>query len=130
MTIAFRKPTLSPACHEAIYRWRHEALGVRAIGIALLAVTLLATCNVDEGTTSTQTLPPIGTPSNTVPPTTATTVVAGDGPADRATSTIALPAGACVFSPPDPAAEVTFEIGTRLYSINPGSGATQLPHAS
>ena len=88
-----------------------------AIGCTLFA----SACNVDVGTTAPQTLPTLGTPSNTLPPTTATTVAAS---ADQATtSTMALPGDACVFSTPTAAAEVTFEVGTRLYSVSPGSGA-------
>src|SRR5215212_6894327 len=60
-----------------------------AIGLTVLA----GACNVDEGATTTDTLPPLGTPSNTVPPTTATTVATTDVVA-VATSTIALPSGA------------------------------------
>jgi hypothetical protein len=93
-----------------------------AVGLA----ALVAACSSDQGVTSTQTLPPLGTPNNTVPPTTATTVATTSPAAiaPSATSTIALPAGACVFSPPGATAEVTFEIATRLYSINPGSGTS------
>jgi hypothetical protein len=81
-----------------------------------------AGCTVDEGSSAEQTLAPLGTPSNTVPATT-TTLVASTVE-QISTSTIALPSGACVFSPPAPTAEVTFEIGTRLYSVNPGNGTT------
>lgn len=98
-----------------------KPLACVAVGLAML----VASCSVDEGVTSTETLPPLGTPSNTVPPT-ASTIVATTtaSPVAIATSTIPLPAGACVFSPPVATAEVTFEIGTRLYSINPGSGTS------
>ncbi|MEY2521715.1 MAG: hypothetical protein QOJ66_280 [Ilumatobacteraceae bacterium] len=98
-----------------------KRLACIAVGMALLA----AGCNVDEGSTTPQTLAPLGTPSETVPPTTsvavdttAPAVVAGP------TTTLALPTGACVFAPPTPAAEITFETGTRLYGINPGDGVT------
>jgi hypothetical protein len=94
-----------------------------AIGVTILA----AGCTVDDGSTSTQTLPPLGTPSNTVPPTQAPITTVATSVADQvATSTIALPAGACVFSAPSGAAEVTFEVGTRLYSVTPGSASTCL----
>ena len=93
-----------------------------AIGVTMLA----AACNVDEGATTTQTLPPLGTPSDTIPPTQVVTTVATSVPPEQVapTSTIALPAGACVFSAASGAAEVTFEVGTRLYSVSPGSAAT------
>jgi hypothetical protein len=92
-----------------------------ALGIALLA----AGCSVNEGPTTQQTLPPLGTPSNTVPPTTVTTIPDTTvPPVAPVASTIALPSGACVFSAPTPAAEVTFEVGTRLYSLVPATGAT------
>ena len=96
---------------------------MKRIACVGLCISMLAAgCNVDEGASSEQTLAPLGTPSNTVPPTT-TTIVASTVE-QISTSTIALPAGACVFSPPTPAAEVTFEIATRLYSVNPGNGTT------
>jgi hypothetical protein len=92
-----------------------------AIGFTMLA----AGCNVDEGSSTPETLPPLGSPTNTVPPTqivpTATSSVE-----QVATSTIALPAGACVFSAPAASAEVTFEVGTRLYSVVPGAATTCL----
>lgn len=121
MTIVFRRPGIvrQPAMGD-LPLGGMKRLACVAIGLTAIA----AGCNVDEGTTSTQTLPPLGTPSNTVPPTTTTVTVATTAPAGSATSTIALPAGACVFSPPGATAEVTFEIGTRLYSINPGSGTS------
>jgi hypothetical protein len=99
-----------------------KRLACVAIGITVLA----AACSVNEGSTSPETLPPIGTPTNTVPPTPAPTVVASTAPAAvvAATSTIVLPGGPCVFSAPTQSAEVTFEVGTRLYSVSPGSGAT------
>jgi len=103
---------------------RLEAM--KRFGDALIGFMLLASCSVNEGTTSVPTLPPIGSPSNTVPPTTATTVVATTETSIEPiapTSTTPLPAGACVFSPPGTTADVTFEVATRLYSINPGSGA-------
>ena len=37
-----------------------------------------------------------------------------------------LPTGACVFAPPAAAAEITFEVGTRLYSATAGGAATCL----
>ncbi|MEP7047787.1 MAG: hypothetical protein ABI949_13955, partial [Ilumatobacteraceae bacterium] len=120
ITIAFRRacivhqPVTADLPLQAMNR-----IACLAVGITLLA----AGCNVDEGSTSPQTLPPLGTPSNTVPPTTVTTVPA-TAPAAIATSTIALPTGACVFSPPGPTPEVTFEIGTRLYSVSPGGATT------
>ena len=121
MTIVFRRAGIvrQPAMGD-LPLGGMKRLACVAIGLTVLA----AGCNVDEGTTSTQTLPPLGTPSNTVPPTTTTTAVATTAPAASATSTIPLPAGACVFSPPGATAEVTFEIGTRLYSINPGNGTS------
>ena len=82
---------------------------------------------MDEGSSTPQTLPPLGTPSNTVPPTQAVTTTTVATPIEQvATSTIALPAGACVFAPANPASEVTFEVGTRLYSVVPGGAATCL----
>src|SRR4029079_4305111 len=105
-----------------------KRLGCRISGITVIGIMVLVTaCSTDEGATSTATLPPIGSPSNTVPPTTATTVVAStDPPPIAATSTIPLPAGACVFAPPGGTAEVTFEVATRLYSVNPGRGPSSL----
>jgi hypothetical protein len=99
-----------------------KRLACVAIGITVLA----AACSVNEGSTSPETLPPIGTPTNTVPPTPAPTVVASTAPAAvaAATSTIVLPGGPCVFSAPTQSAEVTFEVGTRLYSVSPGNGVT------
>lgn len=103
--------------------------------VAIVLVFAMAGCNVSEGSTTAKTLPPLGTPSNTAPPTTATP---GSGPSSSggsggsqpivAPTSIALPAGACVFSAPPAAApsavgDVTFETGTRLYSANPDSGA-------
>jgi hypothetical protein len=62
-----------------------------------------------------------------VPPTTATTL-ATTTPTETqqpiTTSTIGLPGGACVFSAPTGAAEVTFEVGSRLYSVTPGGAPT------
>ncbi len=88
------------------------------VGIALLA----AGCSVNEGSSTPDTLAPLGTPSNTVPPPTATTppttTVAVEVPP---ASTMVLPAGACVFSAPPPTSEVTFEVGTRLYTVNPAN---------
>ena len=98
-------------------------LALVAVGFTVLA----AGCNVDQGSTTTQTLPPLGTPSNTVPPTTvAETTIATSVEQQVATSTIALPVGACVFSPPAATGEVTFEVGTRMYSISPGNPTTCL----
>ena len=92
-----------------------------AVGLAVL----VAGCSVSEESTAPQTLPPLGTPSETVPPTTITTVPATTAqPVQPAASTIALPAGACVFSPPTPESAVTFEVGTRLYSTTASSGIT------
>ena len=91
-----------------------------AVGMAVLA----AGCNVSQDSTTTQTLPPIGTPSNTVPPTTSTTVATTAPAVAGPTSTLALPTGACVFAPASPAAEVTFETGTRMYGISPSDGTT------
>ncbi len=108
---------------------RQPAMGDLPLGamkrMACVAVCIsifAAGCNVDEGSTTEQTLAPLGTPSNTVPATT-TTIVASTVE-QISTSTIALPSGACVFSAPAATAEVTFEIGTRLYSVNPGNGTT------
>ena len=86
-----------------------------AIGLAMLA----AGCSVDEGSGTPETLPPLGSPTNTVPPTPAVTTVAASVE-PSATSTSALPSGACVFSAPAAAAEITFEVGTRLYTVSPG----------
>jgi hypothetical protein len=83
---------------------------------------LAAGCNVDGADEHTDSRR--SAPSNTVPPTTVTTVVASTEVAMAPTSTIPLPAGACVFSPPGGTADVTFEIATRLYSVNPASGAS------
>jgi hypothetical protein len=100
---------------------------MKRLACVVIGVTLVAAgCTVDEGATSTQTLPPLGTPSNTVPPTVAATTTVAAPVEQVATSTIALPAGACVFSPANPASEVTFEVGTRLYSVVPGGAATCL----
>jgi hypothetical protein len=122
MTIAFRKAVIvsQPAMRDLPWCVM-RGLACVVIGVA----ALVAGCNVDEGSTTTQTLPPLGTPSETIPPTTAVATTIATSVADQvATSTIALPAGACVFSPPSGGTEVTFEVGTRLYSANPGSGAT------
>ena len=99
---------------------------MRRLVCAAIGITMLAACNVDEGTTSTQTLPPIGSPSDTVPPTTVTTIATTAPPEQQpiTTSTIGLPTGACAFSAPSAAAEVTFEVGTRLYSVTPGGAPT------
>ena len=121
MTIAFRKTAIvfQPVMRD-LPLCVMKRLTCIAVGIAVLA----AGCNVDQGSTTTETLAPLGTPSDTVPPTTripvATTTPVVAGP----TSTAALPTGACVFAAPTPAAEITFETGTRLYGINPGDGTT------
>ena len=117
-TIAFRRAGIvrQPVMMDLPLRVM-KRLGCVAIGITMLA----AGCSVDEGSSTTQTLPPLGTPSNTVPPVPITTVAISVEP-QVATSTIALPAGACVFSAPAQVAEVTFEIGTRLYTAGPGTG--------
>ena len=95
----------------------------RAIGMATIVLTVLAAgCNVDEGSTTPETLAPLGTPSNTAPPSTVTTLPPTTDEVVTPTSTIALPAGACVFSATPPTPEVTFEIGTRLYTVNPANG--------
>ena len=107
---------------------RDLPLGVmRRLASVAIGITMLAACNVDEGSTATETLPPIGSPSNTAPPTTVTTTIAATTPTEQqpiATSTSALPGGACVFSAPTAAAEVTFEVGTRMYSVTPGGAPT------
>jgi hypothetical protein len=92
------------------------------VGLAVL----VAGCSVSEDSTAPETLPPLGTPSETVPPTTITTVAAtaAEPVQQPAASTAALPAGACVFSAPTPESTVTFEVGTRLYSVSPASGVT------
>jgi len=98
---------------------------MKRLGCVIVAIAAVsAGCSVNETANRGDTLPPIGTPSNTVPPSTVTTIVAATQPAIAATSTVALPAGACVFSPPGATADVTFEIATRLYSVNPASGAS------
>ena len=100
-----------------------KQLACVAVGIALLA----AGCNVDKGSSTPDTLAPLGTPSNTVPPTTVTippTSTVAVAVAVPPASTIVLPAGACVFSAPPPTSEVTFEVGTRLYTVNPASGTS------
>jgi hypothetical protein len=100
-----------------------KRLGCVAIGIAVLA----AGCNVDQSSSTPDTLAPLGTPSNTVPPTLPVTTVPAStvaGVAVVPASTMVLPSGACVFSPPPPSAEVTFEVGTRLYTVNPANGTT------
>lgn len=97
----------------------------RAIGVTMIALTILAAgCKVDEGSSTPDTLAPLGTPSNTVPPSTVTTLPPTTDQAVTATSTIALPAGACVFAAAPPTSEVTFEVGTRLYTVNPANGTT------
>lgn len=121
-TIAFRRAAIvrQPGTSDL-------PLGVmRRLASVAIGITMLAACNVDEGSTTTETLPPIGSPSNTAPPTTVTTT-ATTTPAEQqpiATSTSALPGGACVFSAPTGAAEVTFEVGTRMYSVTPGGAPT------
>jgi hypothetical protein len=99
----------------------HVVSGRRRLGILTAVVTALAGCQVSEGARSTQTLPPLGSPSNTVPPT--TLVVPTNTGQAISSSTVALPAGACVFTPPPPTAEVTFEVATRLYTLDPATGA-------
>ncbi len=100
---------------------------MKRLASVAIGITMLAACTVDEGSTTTETLPPIGSASNTVPPTTATTLATTtptEQPQPITTSTIGLPGGACVFSAPTGAAEVTFEVGTRLYSVTPGGAPT------
>ena len=101
---------------------------MRRLASVAIGITMLTACTVDEGSTATETLPPIGSPSNTAPPTTVTTTtIATTTPTEPqpiATSTSALPGGACVFSAPTGAAEVTFEVGTRMYSVTPGGAPT------
>jgi hypothetical protein len=93
------------------------------IGITVFCLTMLvAGCNIDEGSATPETLAPLGTPSNTVPPSTVTTVA--ESIVQVPPSTIVLPGGACVFSAAPPTPEVTFEVGTRLYTINPANGTT------
>jgi hypothetical protein len=97
------------------------------MGITVLA----AACNAGQDSITPQTLPPLGTPSNTAPPTTATatTTIAlstSVPPPPATTSTIALPTGACVFSAPLTASDITFEVGTRLYTITPGGAPSCL----
>jgi len=99
-----------------------RGIGRAVTAAAVLAVTAVSGCQVSEGSRAADTLPPLGTPSNTRPPTTLTTTIGSTQPA--ATSTIALPAGACVFGPPPPTPEVTFEVGTRLYTVNPATAAS------
>src|SRR4051794_31423891 len=100
---------------------------MKRLACLVFGITLVAGCNVGAGSETTATLPPIGSASNTAAPTTVTTVttLATLVPATElpiaATSTIPLPAGVCVFSAPSATADVTFEVGTRLYSVNPGS---------
>ncbi len=122
MRIAFRKTTIvfQPAIRDLPLCVMKRLMCI-AVGITVLA----AGCNVDQGATTTQTLAPLGTPSDTVPPSTST--IAATTAASVVvvpTSALALPTGACVFAEPTPAAEVTFETGTRLYGINPGDGTT------
>jgi hypothetical protein len=121
MTIAFRKTTIvrQPAMRD-LPLCVMKRLACIAVGMALLA----AGCNVDEGSTAPQTLAPLGTPSETIPPTTSAAVETTAAVVAGPTTTLALPTGACVFAPPTPAAEITFETGTRLYGINPGDGVT------
>jgi hypothetical protein len=103
----------------------------RLVSVAIGITVLAAGCSVVPDSTTPQTLPELGTPSNTVPPTTAaptTTsgVVTSSELPPVPTSTIALPGGACVFSAPSPTAEVTFEVGTRMYTITPGGAPSCL----
>ena len=95
-----------------------SGIGARVFGLTML----VAGCNVNSGSATPDTLAPLGTPSNTVPPSTVTTVA--ESIVAVPTSTIVLPGGACVFSAAPPAPEVTFEVGTRLYAIDPASGTT------
>ena len=121
MTIAFRKTTIvrQPAMRDLPWCVM-KRLACIAVGMAVLA----AGCNVDEGSTAPQTLAPLGAPSETIPPTTSAAVETTAAVVAGPTTTLALPTGACVFAPPTPAAEITFETGTRLYGINPGDGVT------
>jgi hypothetical protein len=90
-----------------------------AIGMAVLATA----CSIDDGSTTNATLAPLGSPSNTLPPTTVTASVAGTQPLPiAATTTVVLPGGSCVFSPPASAGDVTFEVGTRMYELNQDAG--------
>ncbi|HEY4608107.1 MAG TPA: hypothetical protein VIH06_02865 [Ilumatobacteraceae bacterium] len=100
---------------------------MKRLACLVFGITLVAGCNVGAGSETTATLPPIGSASNTAAPTTVTTVTTVVPATEQpiaVTSTIPLPAGVCVFSPPGPTADVTFEVGTRLYSVNPGSSAS------
>ena len=113
-----RRPFTSDLPLRAMKRF-----GCVAIGIAVLA----AGCNVDQSSSTPDTLAPLGTPSNTVPPTLPVTTLPASTVAAVAVvpaSTMVLPSGACVFSPPPPSSEVTFEVGTRLYTVNPANGTT------
>lgn len=94
-----------------------------AARLAIAMAILTAGCNVDSGAAPAHTLPPLGTPSNTVPPSTVAAVTTTTAPPQPTASTLALPVGACLFSAPTPTAEVTFEVGTRLYSVTPSTGA-------
>ncbi|HEX2782651.1 MAG TPA: hypothetical protein VHN36_03630 [Ilumatobacteraceae bacterium] len=97
--------------------------GGLGIGVTVLGLTMLvAGCNIDGGSATPDTLAPLGTPSNTVPPPTVTTVA--ESIVEVPTSTIVLPGGACVFSAAPPTPEVTFEVGTRLYTINSADSTT------
>ena len=122
-TIAFRGPGI---VRQPVTRDLPLSVMKRLACVVVGVVVLAAGCNVEEGSSTTQTLPPLGTPSNTVPPTVAVTTTVAAPAEQVATSTIALPAGACVFGPVNPASEVTFEVGTRLYSVVPGGAATCL----
>ena len=112
---------------------RQPAMGDLPLGamkrVACVAVCisiLAAGCNVDEGSSTEQTLAPLGTPSNTVPhhgPRWSPPRSRRSRPAPSP-----LPSGACVFSAPAPTAEVTFEIRTRFYSVTPGQQRPDLPH--
>ena len=120
MTIAFRRPAIVgqprtsdlPLCVM-------KRLACVAMGIAMLA----AGCSVDEGDVD---LADPGSPRHSeqhraANDSAATTTTVAAPVEQVATSTIALPAGACVFSRANPASEVTFEVGTRLYSVVPGT---------
>ncbi|MEY2552678.1 MAG: hypothetical protein QOC57_538 [Ilumatobacteraceae bacterium] len=119
--VVVRRPLLADLRLRSV-----KHFGRRSMGVSMIALTMVAVgCNVDARSTTPDTLAPLGTPSNTAPPTTATTLPATtDLPVVAATSTSALPAGACVFSAPLGTPEVTFEVGTRLYSLNPNDGTT------
>jgi hypothetical protein len=129
-TVAAEHPAVNTQAtanqHDAVLVRRSRDLPLRpmkhlacvAFGIAVLA----AGCNVDEGSATPDTLAPLGSPSNTIPPSVVTTVPPST--TQPPTSTIVLPGGACVFSAPPASPEITFEVGTRLYTVNPATSAT------